>query len=63
MDRMAPQGLLAQKKVVVITSRGAAYEKGTAREAFDFQEPYLLHVLAYIGLTDVTPDSRRESGL
>jgi FMN-dependent NADH-azoreductase len=49
-----PQGLLAQKRVVVITSRGAAYEKGTAREAFDFQEPYLLHVLAYIGLTDVT---------
>ncbi len=49
-----PQGLLAQKKVVVITSRGAAYEKGTAREAFDFQEPYLLRVLAYIGLTDVT---------
>ena len=49
-----PQGLLARKKVVVITSRGAAYEKGTAREAFDFQEPYLLHILAFIGLTDVT---------
>ncbi len=49
-----PQGLLAQKKVVVITSRGGGYEKGTAREAFDFQEPYLLRVLAYIGLTDVT---------
>jgi FMN-dependent NADH-azoreductase len=40
--------------VVVITSRGASYEKGTAREAFDFQEPYLLHILAVIGLTDVT---------
>src|SRR3984893_6163525 len=49
-----PQGLLARKKVVVITSRGAAYEKGTARGAFDFQEPYLLHILALIGLTDVT---------
>ena len=49
-----PQGLLARKKVVVITSRGAAYEKGTARGAFDFQEPYLLHILAFIGLTDVT---------
>jgi FMN-dependent NADH-azoreductase len=34
-----PQGLLGRKKVVVITSRGSAYEKGTAREAFDFQEP------------------------
>src|SRR5258705_1129218 len=49
-----PQGLLARKKVVVITSRGAAYEKGTARGAFDFQEPYLFHSLAVIGLTDVT---------
>src|ERR1700680_3922069 len=49
-----PQGLLARKKVIVITSRGAAYEKGTARGAFDFQEPYLLHILAFIGLTDVT---------
>jgi FMN-dependent NADH-azoreductase len=49
-----PQGLLAKKKVVIITSRGSAYEKGTAREAFDFQEPYLRHVLGFIGLTDVT---------
>jgi FMN-dependent NADH-azoreductase len=49
-----PQGLLTKKKVVIITSRGSAYEKGTAREAFDFQEPYLRHVLGFIGLTDVT---------
>lgn len=48
------QGLLARKKVVVITSRGGAYEKGTAKEAFDFQEPYLRQILAFIGLTDVT---------
>jgi FMN-dependent NADH-azoreductase len=49
-----PQGLLAGKKVVVITSRGSTYEKGTAREALDFQEPYLSYVLGVIGLTDVT---------
>jgi len=48
-----PQGLLAAKRVVVITSRGGAYEKGTEREAFDFQEPYLRHIFAFIGLTDV----------
>jgi len=48
------QGLLQKKKVVVITSRGGAYEKGTAAEAYDFQEPYLRHILGFIGLTDVT---------
>src|SRR6202162_297884 len=47
-------GLLEAKKVTVITARGGAYEKGTAREAFDFQEPYLRHILGFIGLTDVT---------
>jgi FMN-dependent NADH-azoreductase len=49
-----PQGLLGRKNVVVITSRGGAYEKGSARSAFDFQEPYLQHILGFIGLTDIT---------
>lgn len=49
-----PQGLLGRKNVVVITSRGSAYEKGSARGRFDFQEPYLQHILGFIGLTDVT---------
>jgi FMN-dependent NADH-azoreductase len=35
-----PRGLLEAKKVIVVTARGGSYEKGTAREAFDFQEPY-----------------------
>jgi FMN-dependent NADH-azoreductase len=49
-----PQGLLGRKNVVVITSRGGAYEKGSARGGFDFQEPYLQHILGFIGLTDIT---------
>jgi FMN-dependent NADH-azoreductase len=49
-----PRGLLEMKKVVVITARGGAYEKGTATETFDFQVPYLRHVLGFIGLTDIT---------
>ncbi|HKW35990.1 MAG TPA: NAD(P)H-dependent oxidoreductase, partial [Candidatus Acidoferrum sp.] len=49
-----PQGLLSDKKVIVVTARGGTYEKGTARGALDFQEPYLQHILAFIGLTDVT---------
>src|ERR1700680_2199455 len=49
-----PQGLLGNRKVVVITARGGAYEKGTPREKFDFQEPYLRHIFGCVGLTDVT---------
>ena len=49
-----PQGLLGTKRVVVITARGGSYEKSTHREKFDFQEPYLRHILGFVGLTDVT---------
>jgi FMN-dependent NADH-azoreductase len=49
-----PQGLLGRKNVVVITSRGGAYDKGSALRAFDFQEPYLQAILGFIGLTDLT---------
>lgn len=49
-----PKGLLTGKKVYVITSRGGAFRPGTPTERFDYQEPYLRHILAFIGLTDVT---------
>jgi FMN-dependent NADH-azoreductase len=49
-----PKGLLLGKKVAVLTSRGGAYGRGTHYEKFDFQEPYLRHILGFIGLTDVT---------
>jgi len=48
------RGLLSDKKVIVITARGGAYPKGTPAENVDFQEPYLRHILGFIGLTDVT---------
>ena len=48
------RGLLANKRVIVVTARGGAYGKGTPAEKFDFQEPYLRHILGFIGLTDVT---------
>jgi FMN-dependent NADH-azoreductase len=48
-----PQGQVKGKKVYVITSRGGAYQPGTPTERFDYQEPYLRHILAFIGLTDV----------
>ena len=65
-----PKGLLGGKRVIVIESRGGLYSEGPAA-AVDFQEPYLRHLLGFIGLTDVTfvraekigygPDSRDAS--
>ncbi len=49
-----PQGLLKNKKVFVLGARGGVYSKGSPYAAFDFQEPYLRHVFAFLGLTDVT---------
>lgn len=48
------EGILKNKKVYVVTSRGGAFRPGTPTERFDHQEPYLRHILAFIGLTDVT---------
>ena len=48
-----PEGLLAGKRVIVIESRGGLYSEGPAA-AIDFQEPYLRHLLGFVGLTDVT---------
>ena len=47
------RGLLGGKRVIVIESRGGLYSEGPA-QAIDFQEPYLRHLLGFIGITDVT---------
>jgi len=49
-----PDGILKGKKVIVLTSRGGAYRPGTPTAQYDHQEPYLRHILAFIGLKDVT---------
>lgn len=48
-----PKGLLEGKKVIVVEARGGFYSEGPAA-AVDFQEPYLRHLLGFVGLTDVT---------
>ena len=48
-----PRGLLTGKRVIVIESRGGQYSEGPSA-AIDFQEPYLRHLLGFIGLKDVT---------
>jgi FMN-dependent NADH-azoreductase len=49
-----PDGVLKGKTVVVLTSRGGAFRPGTPTAQYDHQEPYLRHILGFIGLTDVT---------
>jgi FMN-dependent NADH-azoreductase len=48
------EGVLKGKKLVVLTSRGGAFRPGTPTAQYDHQEPYLRHILGFIGLTDVT---------
>ena len=47
-----PRGLLGGKRVIVIELRGGLYSEGPA-QAIDFQEPYLRHLLGFMGLADV----------
>jgi FMN-dependent NADH-azoreductase len=49
-----PEGLLKNKKVIVLTSRGGAFRPGTPTAQYDHQEPYLRHILGFVGLTGVT---------
>jgi FMN-dependent NADH-azoreductase len=48
-----PRGLLQGKRAIVVESRGGEYLHGPAR-AIDFQEPYLKHLLGFMGIEDVT---------
>ena len=49
-----PEGLVKGKKVFVASARGGVYTGGSPVAGLDHQETYLLGVLAFIGLTDVT---------
>jgi len=47
-----PKGLATGKRVFLIVARGGFYSTG-ANQAADFQVPYLTHLLAFLGMTDV----------
>jgi FMN-dependent NADH-azoreductase len=49
-----PEGLVKGKKVFVASARGGVYTGDSPAAGLDHQEKYLLGVLAFIGLTDVT---------
>lgn len=49
-----PEGLVKGKKVFLASARGGVYTGNSPAAGLDHQETYLLGVLAFIGLTDVT---------
>jgi FMN-dependent NADH-azoreductase len=51
-DETGPKGLLTDKKVYLVTAAGGVFSEG-AYAPFDFQTNYALHLLGFIGLTDV----------
>ncbi len=48
-----PEGLLKDKKMVVITSRGGEYISDEMKK-IDFQEPYLRTIFGLAGISDIT---------
>jgi FMN-dependent NADH-azoreductase len=48
-----PEGLLKNKKAIVVVSRGG-YFGADAAGVSNFQDPYIRHILGFIGITDVT---------
>jgi FMN-dependent NADH-azoreductase len=46
-----PKGLVIGKKVFLVVARGGVYSGD--RKAYDFQLPYLLQVLGFLGMTDI----------
>lgn len=47
------KGLVTDKTVVVVLSRGGGYSPGAPAEAMNFQEPYIRALFGFIGFTDV----------
>lgn len=48
-----PQGLLKNKKLIVLTASGGDYSEQPMK-SMDFLEPYLRGVFGFIGITDIT---------
>lgn len=48
-----PQGTIKGKKVYLAIASGGVFSDGPYKP-FDFVEPYLRHILGFIGMTDIT---------
>jgi FMN-dependent NADH-azoreductase len=48
-----PEGLAAGRKVIVAVASGGSYDAASGLEAYNYEIPYLRHILGFIGITDV----------
>lgn len=53
-DNGGYEGLVKNKKMLIITARGGSYPEGTPMADLDFQEPYLRAAFNFVGITDIT---------
>jgi len=51
-DETGPHGLVTGKKAYLVAAQGGIYSDGPGKP-FDFQVPYLRHLLGFMGITDV----------
>ncbi len=49
-----PQGLLKDKKAFIASARGSVYPAGSPAAAVEHQESYLIGLLSFLGVTNVT---------
>lgn len=49
-----PEGLLKGKKAFISSARGSVYAAGSPAAALEHQESYLLGLLRFLGVTDIT---------
>lgn len=54
LDAGGTVGRLGGRRLVLALAAGGSYGPGTPREGWDHREPWLRHVFALLGLTDVT---------
>ncbi|WNZ25817.1 FMN-dependent NADH-azoreductase [Leptolyngbya sp. NK1-12] len=47
------KGLVTNKKMVLVQTRGSDFRPGSVYDAVNFQEPYLKTVFGFIGITDI----------
>jgi FMN-dependent NADH-azoreductase len=49
-----PKGLAHGRKVVIAVASGGAYDEASGLAQYNYEIPYLRHILGFIGITDVT---------